>query len=297
MNFRLRMKSGLRVLRSDAGPRGACRRATLVGFVLSILCSPAGAHDFWIEPSTFTPQVDEHVKIGLRVGEQFIGEPVARNPNKIAMTDGFVLRGPNTAKIVLGRDGEDPAGFVSLDRPGMFMVGYRSTRSSIELEAEKFEEYLKSEGLEAISRMRAERGESSLPGKEVYSRSAKVVLNAGSRLAMAMEPRFNYTFEIVPERNPSTLRIGIDEFGVLLLYEGKPAPHIVAFAMNKADAKSPIQAVSDSQGRVSFKLPRAGVWMIKAIHMARAPKDAGADWESIWGTLTFEIPEQTKREP
>jgi len=37
-------------------------------------------------------------------------------------------------------------------------------------------------------------------------------------------------------------------------------------------------------------LPRPGVWLVKVVHMVPAPKDTGADWESLWASLTFEIP-------
>ena len=35
---------------------------------------------------------------------------------------------------------------------------------------------------------------------------------------------------------------------------------------------------------------RAGVWLVKAVHMAPAPAESGAEWESLWASLTFEVP-------
>jgi hypothetical protein len=29
------------------------------------------------------------------------------------------------------------------------------------------------------------------------------------------------------------------------------------------------------------------VWLVKAVHMVPAPAGSGADWESIWASLTF----------
>jgi hypothetical protein len=37
-------------------------------------------------------------------------------------------------------------------------------------------------------------------------------------------------------------------------------------------------------------LARAGAWLVKTVHMVPAPTDTGADWESLWASLTFEIP-------
>ena len=53
------------------------------GLVLcSILTCRLFAHDFWIEPSSFHPALGEPLHVALRVGEQFKGEPVKRNPER-----------------------------------------------------------------------------------------------------------------------------------------------------------------------------------------------------------------------
>jgi len=46
---------------------------------------------------------------------------------------------------------------------------------------------------------------------------------------------------------------------------------------------------SDSQGRVTLRLPRGGVWLATAVHLLPAP-DRGAEWESLWASLSFELP-------
>jgi len=37
-------------------------------------------------------------------------------------------------------------------------------------------------------------------------------------------------------------------------------------------------------------LDRPGLWLIKAVHMVPAPEGSGAEWESLWASLTFELP-------
>jgi uncharacterized GH25 family protein len=60
-------------------------------------------------------------------------------------------------------------------------------------------------------------------------------------------------------------------------------------AINKEDPSAKMTARTDANGRVRLNLPRSGMWMIKAVHMVSAPPDSGADWESIWASLTFEL--------
>ena len=43
-------------------------------------------------------------------------------------------------------------------------------------------------------------------------------------------------------------------------------------------------------GRVRLRLPSHGRWLIKAVHMVPAGDAAQADWQSLWASLTFEIP-------
>jgi hypothetical protein len=43
-------------------------------------------------------------------------------------------------------------------------------------------------------------------------------------------------------------------------------------------------------GRARFALGAKGVWLVRVVHMVPAPRDSGADWESLWGSLVFERP-------
>ena len=80
-----------------------------------------------------------------------------------------------------------------------------------------------------------------------------------------------------------------------LLYQGKPLAGALVMALDTTDAQTPQQVRSDAEGHASFTLPRAGAWLIKAVHMIPAPRDAGADWESFWASLTFSLPPETPR--
>lgn len=257
--------------------------------MVTLYAAAASGHEFWIEPSTFNPAPNQPVSLGLRVGERFKGEPVSRDPLKI---ESFVVRGPHYfTKLVEGEPGAEPAGVVALEHHGMHIVGYRNKRTHIELEADKFEEYLKSEGLDRIIQVRKERGETEKPGREVYSRAAKTILNVGEPSAMAMEPNFRYSFEIIPLRNPATIRLGRDDFTVRCVQQGAvPVKKLAVFAERRDDPSEPLRTETDEDGRATFRFDRPGVWMVRAILMTPAAEGLGADWESIWATLVFEIP-------
>jgi uncharacterized GH25 family protein len=256
-------------------------------FVLA--AAPLLAHDFWIEPTTFRPEVGSTVGLSLRVGQGFRGDPVPLMPDKIVKFVTVSSAGAETP--VGGIPGRDPAGRARVTEPGYTVAGYRSSPSSLELPADKFEAYLKDEGLEKVSSIRARRGDSEKPSKEIYSRCAKALLDAGGGGTSGFDRALGFRLELVPETSPKKLPpSGGGSLPVRLLYEGKPLAGALAVAMNRDEPDKRLSARTDKAGRVLFALPRGGVWLVKAVHMVPAPPESGADWESLWASLTFEAP-------
>jgi len=261
-------------------------RGTALGALFFVLvASGARAHDFWIEPSSFTPKPGDAVTLRLLVGERFAGDAVPRSAEMIAR---FVAAGPAGEAAVRGREGGDPAGFALLGAPGLYVIGYRSKPLSIELEAGKFESYLQTEGLDAISSLRAARGESEKPARERYSRCARSLLAAGPEALGQADTPLGFTLELVAEKNPYTLAAG-DELPLRLTYDGAPIAGVLVTAISQANPGASVAARTDAAGRVSLRLATAGVWLAKAVHMIALPRGGDAEWESLWASLTFAI--------
>lgn len=263
-------------------------RAAGICPVLWGLAASVLAHDFWIEPSSFHPAVGSLLLVSLRVGQDFQGDPVPRNP---ALVQKFVLVSEGREIAIDGLPGADPAGSIRVPAPGILWVAYRSGRSPVTLEAEKFERYLAEEGLERIQQIRARRGESGKPGREVFSRSVKSMLVAGQAQAAGkdFDRVLGLTLEIVPRRDPRRIFPG-GRLPLRLLDEGRPLAGALVVAMNQAAPGEKVRARTDGRGEATLDLPRKGVWLVKAVHMTPAPPGLDADWESVWTSLTFEVP-------
>lgn len=281
---------------------------------LLLAATPVFAHDFWIEPDSFRPRAGSVVAVRLRVGQNFDGEPVPRADHLI---ERFVLVTDVGEAPIVGPDAGEPAGRMRLESPGPAIIGYRSLTTAIELEAAKFEAYLTDEGLEAVIKTRAQRGDSAKPGKEIYSRCAKSLLavmpaagtGAGARPAAGTPPgskkkgrpplferALGFTLEIVPLADPYRMKPGAS-LPVRILHEGKPIGGVLVVAMNAEEPARKISVRSDKSGRASLVLARPGVWMVKAVHIRPAPAASGADWESLWASLTFEVPDPSEAAP
>jgi len=263
------------------------RRAALSSLLL-LAAAALPAHDFWLQPSTFTPDANRVVSVRLLVGQKFRGEPIPRNA---ALIERFVIATAAGEAPVPGRDGADPAGVLRAGAPGVAILGYASRNSSVALEAEKFEKYLAEEGLERVSAERRRRGETGKPARENYARCAKALLavgGGGAASASASDRPLGFRLELVAEKStyasppPASLPL-------TLLYEGKPLAGALVVAIPYDAPDEARSARTDAAGRVTVDIARRGQWLIKAVQMIPSATP-DADWQSLWASLTFVAP-------
>ncbi|HEX2832795.1 MAG TPA: DUF4198 domain-containing protein [Thermoanaerobaculia bacterium] len=229
--------------------------------LIALLATRADAHDFWLEPTTFHPAGGEPVYLSLRVGQEFVGDPVPRMSQRI---EAFVVRDGNGERAVNGIENGDPAGRITAGKSPA-VIGYASRFSPVELPREKFEAYLREEGLDNRIAVRTNGLQ-----RERFARYAKTIL--GDR---ADAKPFGWRFELVP--------VSATQFRAL--YEKKPLAGTLVVALSRDGKK--LSARSDRNGLVSFALPK-GEWLVKTVHMVPAPADSGFQWESLWASITFE---------
>ena len=246
--------------------------------------TPLLAHDMWIEPSTFAPQAGEIVALKLRVGQDLLGDPLPRDSSLINQ---FIFEDAEGRKPVVGRDGRDPAGFLRVASPGLLIVGYRSNPSAVELTAEKFNQYLKEEGLDQVAAARAQRNQTTAKAHEIFSRCAKSLVLSGSPQAGQGDRSLGFTLELVAERNPYTAR-STEDLPFRLTYENRPLAGALVVAMNRLNPAEKVAARTGKDGRVRLRLRPGGMWLVKAVHMIPAPAGSNAEWQSFWASLTFE---------
>ncbi len=262
------------------------RYLTLTTFALTA----AFGHDMWIEPATFSPAAGQIVSMKLRVGQDLLGDPLPRNP---ALINQFVVEDSTGRKAVVGRDGADPAGFVRVAGPGMMVIGYSSKPSPVELEAEKFNSYLKEEGLDAVIAQRARRNETKSKARELFSRCAKTLVLSGTAASLQGDRTLGFPLELLAEKNPYAIRPS-EDLPVRLTYENRPLAGALVVAMNRLNPSEKITARTDKDGRVRLRLSgKKSMWLVKAVHMVPAAAGSNADWSSYWASLTFELPKST----
>jgi uncharacterized GH25 family protein len=263
--------------------------ALLLGLAAALDCAAARAHEFWVEPSTFTLESGGRLGVRLCVGDGFEGWSLARNAGRI---EKFVATGPAGEQPISGLDGSEPAGVARFTAPGEYVIAYRSNRAFTEMPAAKFDEYLRDKGLDRIIALRAKQGaDQRRVMREAYSRHSKALIRVGNA-GRAMDRRMGLRLELVaaPELSPAD---GDDLHTYQLLYEGRPLEGALVVAARPGTSDDDLKVRTDVRGRASFRLPASGMWRVAAVHMIRAPRNVPAEWESLWASLTFEIPSQS----
>lgn len=261
------------------------------GLFLLLAGSTVAAHDMWIEPTAFRADAEQTLGLRLRVGENFLGDPLVRDP---ALIDKFIVADHTGIRRVIGRDGGDPAGLLRPVDAGLLVVGYQSKESPVVLPGAKFQQYLADEGLDEIIALRSQRGETMAEAREVFIRCAKSLVLVGAPAAAQRDRTLGFTLELTAEGNPYTMASGAT-LPFRLSYLDQPLQGALVVAINQAQPAEKVSARTGKDGRVRLRLDRPGPWLIKAVHMTPAAADSTSQWASFWASLTFDLPAAAAR--
>ena len=257
----------------------------IIGLGLAIIAAgprTAAAHEFWLEPSTYTPRPGAKVAVSIRIGQRFKGDshPFLREDFKT-----FTLTHGATVTPVKGTDGDDPAVVTKFDRDGLYIMAHYSTPETLTFKnLDDFDVYLKFEGLGDVLDRHRRRGLPETGVVEVYSRCAKLLAGVGGARG---EDRFTgMPLELVAERNPYELAPG-EPLPVRLLRDGKPAADVQIGAIPKAEPDQRVTVRTDANGRARIELTRPGPWLLNAVVMEEPRNGEKAHWVSLWASMTF----------
>jgi uncharacterized GH25 family protein len=256
----------------------------------ALTATAALAHEFWLLPPQFFVTPGTTLNLHLFVGENFTGERWGNKSNRVTRLAQYAPPGLNDL-LATATTADTLHPNVTFAQPGTHMVVLSTNNAFITLEAEKFNAYLKEDGLDYILLRRQQRGALNKPGREAYSRCAKTLVQVGSYTstdtARAWSRPTGMALDLVPEQNPYALRTG-NSLTIRVLADGQPK----AGQLVQVWQRSPGQTVkitklySNQNGRVLFRLTNPGQYMVSAVRMVPASLPE-ADWQSNWSTLTF----------
>jgi hypothetical protein len=245
---------------------------------------PALCHDFWIEPDQFTPDPGQTLDIRLREGVDFKGNTLPFIPDWFKDFSKVTSAGRSPVESIIG---DDPAATLTVNK-GALLLGYRSNRNFVNLDAEKFNSYLEEEGIEFIREQRVALGQDDEPAPEYFVRCAKVLIQSDGSKENIYKTELGYILELIAENDPYQLNPG-DKLTFRLIYRNKPAANLLVQAFTRAKPEIRQRIRTDAAGRVTIQLTEPGVWMIKAVNIQPVIDDPKAAWQSYWASYVFEL--------
>ncbi len=254
---------------------------------LVVIFLVANAHEFWLEPQRFQYQVGEEMKVDFMVGENFTGEFWDLKRHRVESLRLYSISGQiNLLEKVTKTVGSNLR--FKLEKVGTHMLVMQSNTAYIELEAEKFNAYLKEDGLDYIADARKKTNTTDKPSRENYTRYAKLLVQTGNKTDETFKQKAGLRLEIVPDKNPYVLKSG-DYLQCLIMFEGKPSPHTLVKVWSRLNRTTFLQNIyTENDGMIKFPISTSGVWMVSTVKMIPS-ESAEADWHSLWGSLVFGI--------
>jgi uncharacterized GH25 family protein len=264
-------------------------RGALVAALLALAAARSSqAHDLWVVPGKFRLAPGEKTPVFINTGDEFPESSSLLEPERI---ESFSLHTASGAKPIGGFRADRLSLVAELHAAegGTAVLALAVRPNLIRLSAPDFNGYLAADGLPQILRLRAERGELGEPVIERYAKWAKAILKVGEERDERWAEPVGLKLELVPERDPASLKPG-GELPLKVLFDGAPLPGVIVLGSRAGGEAGRLKGWTDAEGRVALPIPGSGRWALHSIHMVRLEADPQAQWESYWGTLTFEVP-------
>ena len=266
-----------------------CRVRSLWVCLLAIAwAGPAFAHDFWLQPLHFNLIPNSATTLTVLVGHGPFRSRWSGAVDRVVLFKSYGPDGVVDQKAVL-HPTPDNDGTIAFKGAGTYVVAFQSNYAESNLPSIRYNDYIKVEGLTPALALRERTKTTDTPGREIYSRRAKALIDVGD--SKAPQPwvtrPVGLSLEIVPEKNPYSLAPN-EELPVRILYEGKPlAGALVKLTNLEFDVRPIAMHLSDAQGRASFAVPRTGTWLVNVIWTKPITGNPKADFDTTFSSLTF----------
>jgi len=262
------------------------RRIFLTIALILIGALVAVAHDTWLAPRKFKIKPNTQVLFDLTSGMAFPTLETSIKPDRVEAARCRV----NNKSVELMKPMSAARSLVfpgRFDGAGVGTCWIELKPRQLELNEKQVEEYF--EEIDASQAVRDAWKNMKAPKRwrEVYTKHAKTVVYVGNPADdQSWSEPVGMSLEIVPVKNPMVLKAG-DELPIRVLKKGTPVSQLRVNMVLAGQKQGQFQT-TDSDGRTSFRIVRAGRYLIRVTELRPSTKP-DLEWESDFTTLTVEI--------
>ncbi len=247
------------------------------------------AHEVWLEPEQFQLNSDQMLRVKIKNGQNFNGFEMAWFDRRV---EKFFWSQNGRLNPYQGRAGDMPAVQLAPGAPGLVVLAYQSTPSTLTYqEADKFLDFVRHKDLQGVAEQHIARGLPATGFEETYTRHVKAMIGVGG--AQGVDQAHGLELEFIAKTNPY---VATDRsvMAVDLLYQGRPRGHTQIEIFERApDGTVQISTQrTNDQGHARIPVRAGHVYLLDAVVMR--PLTPGADqsavWQSLWAALSFAVP-------
>ena len=259
-----------------AAVAGACLLAATSAF----------AHDTWIISDQMRVAPKSTVTLDLTSAVEFPKLEIGPKPENV----------PNASARLAGRtfdiSEKSPAPHslqfkTALAEPGVATIWIKLPSRQVDLKPEQVKMF--NDEVNAPAELQKEYDDMPEPKRwrGTSTKHPKTFVRVGDpKNDMSWKEPVGLFLEIIPEKDPTALRIG-DEFPVRVMRDGAPLAGFALQAVTAGDKEGEAQK-TDAAGRATFKLNKAGRWMVKGVE-SRKSTQPDLNFEAKSTTLTVEV--------
>ncbi|MBT1689604.1 DUF4198 domain-containing protein [Dawidia soli] len=263
------------------------KRFLMLTVLLAATCAVEAA-TWWILPSNYFFEVGETAKIGFVQGEEFKAEPWPLTQSQVVRLEHYRAGlGVKDLRASIQNDDRERLA-IKFDRAGTQLLALQSAPQFKAWDAAEFNAFLEENGLETILAKRKESRTSDKPAGERQVVYTKLLIQVGDTPDDVYKKAVGFPLEIIPERNPYSLRTG-DVMRFKILKDGKPLFGARVKVWNRKDNRTTLQNIyTEKDGTMETRLSSAGPWMVSVVQ-TEPSKIAGTEWNTASASLVFGI--------
>jgi uncharacterized GH25 family protein len=259
--------------------------------ILFLVCILLGAtqvngQEFWISTVHYFSQVGDTAVLSWVSGQNVMSSPFEIKKDDVS------LQIYNKQGVVNGsafvRGGDKSQIRIPLKDEGTHVVASQLTIPRKPYTSEEFLTYAEAYGQDETIYYLDSKRSMGLPLHELLTQYVKVFIQAGNARDNTYQTIVGTPMEIIPERNPTQLKVG-DSMRVKVLVRGKPKLGVRVKVWNRVSGRSTLQNIYTlADGCIEFKISSKGVWVIDSL-ITEPALEPGVDFETQHSAIVFGV--------